>query len=121
MAVMLCGFSFTSCDKDDNEEYVAGESAEDYKPNYYQTEGTFDLSGVSGMSSSEKNAMAQGLSEACKSNILFNTRAEAVAAFDEAVAELQYADDFPADLRGMKATLKLKRGSAVIKIAHLTW
>lgn len=121
MAVMVCGLSFTSCDKDDDEEYVAGESAEDYKPNYYQTSAVFDLSGVSGISAAEKATLKESLENACKSNTLFQTRAEAVAAFDELVAELADQSDFPAELRGMKATIKLTRGSAVIKTAKLTW
>ncbi|MDE7450046.1 MAG: hypothetical protein K2M72_07530 [Paramuribaculum sp.] len=116
-AFAVCNYTFTACDKDDDSEYYAGESEEDYKPNVYTIESTWDLSGVSGLTAQQKKELQDQLAAEINGSQTFQTRAAAVAAFDASVEELRNAEA-PA---GMKATITLKRSSAIIKRANLKW
>ncbi len=119
LAISIIAFSgvFTSCDKDDDDEYYAGESEEDYRPNIYTIVSSWDLSKVTGLSTSEKKAIETELTSKVNASEKFDTRAQAVKEFDEVVDELRKID-CPA---GMKGTLTLKRGTAIIKRANLQW
>lgn len=120
LAISLVAFNsvFTACDKEDNGEYYAGESEEDFKPNYYTIESTWDLSAVSGYSEAEKKEIAAALADGINDTKQFETRAAAVNAFDAVIAALREDKDVPA---GLKATVTLKRGTAIIKRANLKW
>lgn len=120
LAVSLVAFNsvFTACDKEDNGEYYAGESEEDFKPNYYTITSEWDLSAVSGYTDAQKKAIADALADEINATERFETRAAAVAAFDAVIAELRTDTDVPA---GLKATVTLKRGTAIIKRANLKW
>lgn len=117
-SLILFNVAFTACDKDDDGEYYAGESEEDYKPNYYTIESTWDLSAVSGLTASEKKELENELSKACNATEKFDTRAQAVASFDSAIAELRKDTSVA---KGVKAVITLKRGTAIIKRATLQW
>lgn len=119
IAISLVTFScvFSACDKEDADEYFAGESEEDYKPNVYVIESLWDLSNVEGLTAQEKKELEQQLSKEINGSQTFATRAAAVAAFDSSINELRNAEA-PS---GMKGTITLKRGSAIIKRAELKW
>ncbi len=109
----------TSCEPEDDEEYYAGESEEDYKPNTYSIIFNWDFSGVSDLSSSEKQRIKTELDKMSVSSV-FNTKKEAIVAFDKAVNDAKY-DKEMASFKGLKCTMKLTRGTAVIKKATLSW
>ena len=117
ISLVAFNYTFTACDKDDDSEYYAGESEEDYKPNVYTIESTWDLSGVSGLTAQQKKDLQNQLSEEINGAKTFQTRAAAVASFDASIEELRNAEA-PA---GMKGTITLKRGNAIIKRANLKW
>ncbi len=106
-----------SCEKDDD-DYYAGESEADYKPAEYTISATWDLSNVTGITESERKALEAELNK-FSSTAVFNSRVEAVAAFDNVVEEFKTNSDYK--IPGAKAKFYLKRGSATIKTATITW
>lgn len=124
LLMMIMAITFTqcvlvSCDKDDNGDYYAGESADDFRPMTYTITSEWDLSNVSGISSSDKSRLEAQLESSVNASEVFDTRADAVNAFDEVVYELKNDPDI--NLPGMKAKLYLRRGEAIIKSATITW
>lgn len=122
----LLAMAFTSavvmsCDTEDEDTYYAGESEEDYKPNTYTITATFDLSNVSGLSSSEIEAAEKTLNSTVNVSQTFNTKADAVSAFDEMVANVASDSDLSSIYKGAKVTFYLKRGTAIIKKSTVSW
>lgn len=109
---------FVSCEKDDDEPYYAGESADDFRPATYTMTADWDFGGVSNLTSEQKISLKNQLEAASNTSEVFNTRAEAVASFDQVVSELRQMD---MPYKGARCKLYLKRGSAIIKSATLTW
>ncbi|MDE6396004.1 MAG: hypothetical protein K2K84_01880 [Muribaculaceae bacterium] len=119
LALTFVSFSgvICSCDKEDDDPYYAGESEEDFKPNIYTIESKWDLSACQGLTSSEKETIANQLSKGIEGSEEFPTREAAVSAFDEAINELRQVEGIP----GLKGTIYLKRRTAIIKQATLKW
>ncbi len=129
LMLLLCGTMFcttavlTSCDKEEDETYYAGESEEDYKANTYTITADWELSNVaelSSLSADQLAALEKQLEDECVETAIFNSRAEAIAAFDLFMEELRKNED-GTFMVGMKVKLYLKRGDAVIKSAELEW
>ena len=110
--------TMTSCQEEDDGSYYAGESEEDYKPNTYTITATFSLSGVSGMTAAQIKTAEEVLNKNFNFSQTYNTKADAVEAFDEIVSEAASDDDF---YEGAKATFYLKRGNAIIKKSTISW
>lgn len=110
---------FVSCEKDDGEGYYAGESEADYKPAEYTITSEWDLSKVSGLSDAEKQLYKAQLEDAAQSTAVYNTRTDAIKAFDIIVENLRTDADI--NMPGLSAKIYLKRKSAIIKSATLTW
>ena len=121
LLVALCATQsvFVSCQKDDD-VYYAGESEADFKPALYTITSEWDFSKVSGLTSEEKTALQTSLNNSVNASEVFDTRKDAVAAFDEIVVELQNEATM-AQYKGLKAKLYLKRENAIIKSATLEW
>ena len=110
---------FVSCEKNDD-VYYAGESEWDYKPATYTITSEWDFSKVEGLTSEQKASLQSAMNNSVTATEVFDSRADAVAAFDEVVVELQYAESM-SQYKGLKAKLYLKRDKAVIKSATLEW
>lgn len=110
---------FVSCDKEDDIFY-AGESEADYKPATYTITSEWNFKNVSGMTSDQKNTLEKVLNESYNASEVFQSRADAVAAFDEVVIEIQH-DPEMSQYKGLKAKFYLKREKAIIKSANLEW
>ena len=109
---------FVSCEKEDD-DYYAGESEADYRPAEYTFSATWDLSRVSGLSEVDKSIYKSNLEDACKAVKVFNSRAEAVEAFDMLIESFRTNPDVA--IPGAKAKFYLKRDGATIKSATLSW
>ena len=110
---------FVSCDKEDD-VYYAGESADDYKPATYTITSEWNFSNVDGLTSEQKKALETAMNNSVSAEEVFDTRVDAVAAFDAVVIELQN-DPSMGQYKGLIAKLYLKRGKAIIKSAKLEW
>ena len=116
----ITSFGLTSCEKDDDGGYYAGESAEDYKPNTYTISSVWDFGKVSGLTTAEKKEAEKSLAEACNGSKVFDTRKDAVAAFDATVEQLSKGVDSK-EYKGLVCKLTLSRGSAIIKTSKIEW
>lgn len=119
MTMICTQYVLVGCDKDDNDDYYAGESADDFRPMTYTITSEWDLSNVAGLTASDRERFEAELESSVNTSQVFDTRVDAVAAFDAIVNEMKTSPDI--DLPGMKAKLYLRRGSAIIKSASITW
>src|SRR5574344_985610 len=85
--------SLNSCDKEEDDEYYAGESEEDFKPNTYTVESSWDFTGVSSLTSQKQKELAEVMESACKASTLYNTKAEALEDFDKLVVQMSSDPD----------------------------
>lgn len=109
-AVGFSSVGFVSCEEDDS-EYYASESEEDYKPNTYTMTSTWSFTGP------DAAKLKANFEKECAYTDVYATRSAAVSDFDHYVSQVS---TLLMDA-GTKAELKLKRGNAVIKKANLTW
>ncbi|MDE6535126.1 MAG: hypothetical protein K2K82_03850 [Muribaculaceae bacterium] len=109
---------FVSCEKDDDEPYYAGESADDYRPATYSISSDWDFNGVSGITSQQKAELKANFEKEIRATGVYNTRKDAVKEFDDLVSEMRNTDF---QFKGAKCKIYLKRGSAIIKSATLSW
>lgn len=119
VSILLSCVCLTSCEKDDD-PYYAGESEADYRPAVYTITSQWDFSNVSGLTSEQKTEFEKALANSLNVSGEFDTRADAVAAFDDVVTQLKY-DSTMGQYKGLKVQLYLKRGSAIIKSAKIEW
>lgn len=119
VAIFFSCTCFYSCEKEDD-NYYAGESGADFRPAVYTITSQWDFSKVSGLTSEQKTSLENSLNNSVYDSEEFETRADAVAAFDEVVMELKY-DSTMGQYEGLKVKLYLKRGTAIIKSATLEW
>ncbi|MDE6416576.1 MAG: hypothetical protein K2K68_06085 [Duncaniella sp.] len=116
----MASVALTSCETDNDEPYYAGESAEDYKPNTYNISSEWDFSNVAGLSANEKKVLEQQFAATVNTSKVFNSRSEAVAAFDQLVENLANNSEMK-QLKGLSCKAILKRGSAIIKSSKISW
>lgn len=115
---LVCSAALVSCDREDSGDYFAGESEADFKPAAYQIVSTWNLDNApacAGMSASEKQKHCDELAQDNVLNFQADSRKDAEALFDKFIKEVQQRA--LQDMKGMKATFKLKRGSAIMKSA----
>lgn len=121
LSLAVVSSTFVSCEKEDDEPYFAGESEADFKPAVYTVTSEWDLSGISGLTADQKKALETQLKNQINDSAEFPTRAAAVAEFDIIIEKMRTDATLKNELKGGKATIKLMRGTAIIKQAKLTW
>ena len=118
ISILTTQYVLVSCEKDDDDFY-AGESEADYRPAEYTITSEWDFSKVSGLSDTDKQLYKSQFEDAMRNVAVFNSRSEAVKAFDTIVEEIRTNSEF--NIPGLKAKLYLKREGAIIKSATLSW
>lgn len=116
-AILFCG-ALSSCEKEDEGEYFAGESADDFVSATYSLEAKWDLSNAPAYKTNASSKETE-LNKTYSKSQNFDSRKTAESYFDQYVLTLASKKD--SDLKGAKCVLKLKRGQAIMKQSTLTW